>query len=179
LLDSHIMQIRDANPADADSIAAMHTENWRAGYRGHMQDAYLDGAIFEERRQAWHARMQAPPPTQHVILAVDAGELVGFSSMLGRDDAQWGNMLDNLHVSGRHKGRGIGEQLLRATAARLEQHYPGIGMYLWVLEANHGARRFYERLGGANTESDAWSPPDGSTLPCLRYVWPDLAALIA
>jgi ribosomal protein S18 acetylase RimI-like enzyme len=173
------MPIQDATPADADAIAAMHTENWRAGYRGHMRDTYLDGTIFEERRLAWRERLQAPPPTQHVILSIEAGELLGFSSMFGREDAQWGNMLDNLHVSGRHKGRGIGEQLLRATAGRLEQHYPGIGMYLWVLEANHGARRFYERLGGINAENDTWSAPDGSTLPCLRYVWHDLSSLLA
>ena len=172
------MKIRRATPLDAERIAAMHTDNWRASYRGHMKDAYLDQSIFDERREVWRTRMANPGPTEHVLLAVENEEIIGFSSMIGRENERWGNMLDNLHVSGDHKGRGIGEHLLRATAARLEQHYPGLGMYLWVLEANHGARRFYERMGGVNAERDTWAPPDGSSLPCLRYVWRDLGSLI-
>ncbi len=172
------MQIRNATPIDAERIATMHIDNWRTSYRGHMQDAYLDQHIFDERREVWRARMANPGPTEHVLLAVENGDIIGFSSMIGRDDEHWGNMLDNLHVSGTHKGRGIGEHLIRATASLLEQRYPGLGMYLWVLEANQGARRFYERMGGINAERDTWAPPDGSTLPCLRYVWHDLKPLI-
>jgi len=172
------MQIRSATQTDAERIAALHTDNWRAGYRGHMNDGYLDNHIFDERREVWRTRMAHPGPTEHVLLAVENDNILGFASMIGREDPRWGNMLDNLHVSGAHKGRGIGERLIRATAARLEQHYPGLGMYLWVLEANDGARRFYERLGGVNAERNTWAPPDGSTLPCLRYVWRDLRPLI-
>ena len=173
-----MIEFRQATLTDADTIAAMHAENWRATYRGHMQDAYLDGNIFDERRQLWRARMMAPPAGQSVLLALEQGEVVGFSCMIGNENQHWGSLLDNLHVSGRHKGRGIGEQLIRETTRRLNADYPGLGMYLWVLEANEGARRFYHRLGAINAERDTWSPPDGSTLPCLRYAWPDLAVLL-
>ncbi len=171
------MHIRNATLADAESVAAIHIENWRAGYRGHMTDTYLDRDITLERREIWQTRLANPGPTEQVLLAMDGEQIVGFSSLIGRDDERWGNMLDNLHVSGEHKGRGVGELLLRETAARFEEHYPALGMYLWVLEANHGARRFYERMGGVNAESDHWAPPDGSSLPCLRYVWRDLGLL--
>jgi ribosomal protein S18 acetylase RimI-like enzyme len=173
-----MIEFRPATLSDADAIAAMHADNWRATYRGHMQDAYLDGNIFDERRQLWRERMTAPPAGQVVLLALEHGDIVGFSCMIGNENQQWGSMLDNLHVSGSHKGRGIGEQLIRETARRLNAGYPGLGMYLWVLEANEGARRFYHRLGAINAERDTWSPPDGSTLPCLRYAWPDLSVLL-
>jgi ribosomal protein S18 acetylase RimI-like enzyme len=172
------MHIRNPGIADAERLAAIHIENWRTGYRGHMTDTYLDRDIFEERRATWRTRLANPGATEQVLLAVDGDEIAGFSSLIGREDERWGNMLDNLHVGGEHKGRGIGELLLRETAARFEEQYPGLGMYLWVLEANHGARRFYERMGGVNAERDNWAPPDGSRLPCLRYVWRDLKVLI-
>lgn len=171
------MHIRNADKDDADRIATIHIDNWRAGYRGHMTDTYLERDIFDERRELWRSRMANPGPTEQVLLAMEGEDILGFSSLIGREDERWGNMLDNLHVSGEHEGRGIGELLLRESAAWFAQHYPGLGMYLWVLEANHGARRFYDRMGGVNAERDTWAPPDGSTLPCLRYVWSDLAVL--
>lgn len=173
-----MIEFRTANPSDADIIADIHADNWRATYRGHMKDAYLDGDIFDERRQLWRERLRAPAQHQQVILATAGKEALGFSCMIGDENQQWGSLLDNLHVAGKHKGRGIGERLLRETARRLNLDFPRIGMYLWVLEANHGARRFYDRLGGINKEHDTWSAPDGSTLPCLRYVWPDLVTVM-
>jgi ribosomal protein S18 acetylase RimI-like enzyme len=173
-----MIQFRQATLSDADTIAVMHAENWRTTYRGHMQDSYLDGNIFDERRQMWRERMAASPADQFVLLALEHDDVIGFSCMIGNENQQWGSMLDNLHVSGNHKGRGIGQRLVRETALRLNAVYPGLGMYLWVLEANQGARRFYHKLGAISIERDTWSPPDGSTLPCLRYVWPDLAGLL-
>jgi len=42
---------------------------------------------------------------------------------------------------------GLGRQLLLSTARRMKDD--GIdSMLLWVFEENHGARRFYESLGG-------------------------------
>lgn len=173
------MQLRSATAADTDIIAAMHTDNWRVSYRGHMKDTYLDHDIFAERLALWRGRMANPVPGQHVLLALEQDEVIGFSCMIGAEDEKWGSMLDNLHVAGTHKGKGIGERLIRETALWLARHYPEQGMYLWVLEANEGARRFYDRMGGINAERDTWLPPDGSNLPCLRYVWPDLRSLTA
>ena len=49
---------------------------------------------------------------------------------------------------------------------------PASGFYLWVLEVNTPARRFYERLGARNAESATSEPPGGGTIVGLRYVWP-------
>ena len=51
------------------------------------------------------------------------------------------------------------------------QNYPGVGLYLEVLEPNISARRFYEALGATNQESSLWSPPGGGEIVDLRYVW--------
>jgi hypothetical protein len=56
--------------------------------------------------------------------------------------------------------------------------YPGQGIYLWVLESNAAAQRFYEQMGGENAGVDVWTPPDGSALPKIRFAWPDTHALL-
>jgi GNAT superfamily N-acetyltransferase len=171
------MQIRVATAGDADAIAALHTENWRSTYRGLLSDDYLDRLIVEERRTLWRQRMASPPANQHVIVGTEEGKIIGFSSMLGNEDEQWGNMLDNLHVVAQRKGQGLGVQLMRETAKWFQQNFPDKSMYLWVLEKNDAARGFYERHGASNEEAQIWSSPDGGALPVLRYVWHDFSAL--
>lgn len=51
-------------------------------------------------------------------------------------------------------------------------------VYLFVLEANHDARRFYDRIGGDVAEQGRHTEPDGSEVAVLRYVWADPAAVI-
>ncbi|MEM1313394.1 MAG: GNAT family N-acetyltransferase [Pseudomonadota bacterium] len=82
--------------------------------------------------------------------------------------------LDHLHVRPDARGRGLGARLLRDAARRLAGH---AGLWLWVFEANAGARRFYERLG-AREELRAAQAPYGQPQPCLRLGW-DAAGLAA
>lgn len=44
---------REATSADIEGIANLHATSWRFAYRGSYSDAYLDGPVFEERRQVW------------------------------------------------------------------------------------------------------------------------------
>jgi hypothetical protein len=50
-------------------------------------------------------------------------------------------------------------------------------IHLWVFEANHGARRFYDALNGKIVESRSKGGPWGVEVPSLRYLWQDLRAL--
>ena len=56
--------------------------------------------------------------------------------------------------------------------------FPGQGVYLWVLQTNAAAQRFYQRMGGENAGSDLWQPPDGSALPKIRFAWRDARELL-
>ena len=51
-----MIEIRPAVPADAHALAEAHTEGWRSGYRGVIDDAYLDAPEFRALRLAtWQA----------------------------------------------------------------------------------------------------------------------------
>lgn len=172
---------RVATSDDADTIAALHAESWRVAYRGAMRDAYLDGEVGAERRTLWNERLTAPPANQHVLVAEEGGEVVGFACAYGAADPTWGTELDNLHVRRRHHGSGGGTALLATVAAWCAALHSERGLYLWVLDQNHAARRFYERLGASDIGGDVWLAPDGSALPTRRYAWapPAVATLAA
>ena len=163
--------LRAATVADAPAVAALHAESWRSTYRGALRDEYLDGDILAERTAVWRERLGSPASNQHVVVAEAQGRLLGFACAYGNDDERWGTQLDNIHVRRDAHGQGTGARLVAAVAAWCRTAHPEAGLYLWVLEQNDPARRFYERLGATDQEGDVWLPPDGSTVRTRRYVW--------
>ena len=156
----------------------MHAESWRANYRGILSDDYLDGPIAAERRQVWGERLAHPRAGQIVILAERAGRLIGFVCAFADHDRTWGTLIDNLHVAPTHKGRGLGGGLMREIARHLLHAVPCRPIHLFVLEANHAARGFYDRLGGEPVEHSRKVEPDGSECAAIRYAWPSPARLL-
>ena len=173
------VKIRIADSNDVAVIAELHAQSWRSAYRGMLDDDYLDRRIFSERETLWAQRFQSPAPNQLVQVAQEDGRVLGFACAYGGDDAQWGTFLDNLHVSPESKRRGIGKALMQQVAVWSLERHPGAGMYLWVLESNSPAIRFYEQLGGVRSGVDKWRPPDGGSYTKFRYFWESLETLIA
>jgi ribosomal protein S18 acetylase RimI-like enzyme len=125
----------------------------------------------EDRRATWLSRLATPAANQYVLVAEDAGLIVGLACSYGADDAQWGTLLDNLHVKAARQGGGIGEDLVRQTARWTLAAYPASGLYLGVLEQNVKAQRFYRRLGAEDVGGFTYSPPGGGVVAVRRYAW--------
>lgn len=167
------MKIRIANARDAATIANLHAESWRIAYRGMLQDDYLDRKIFPERLALWEERFRACTANQYVVVAEIEAKVAGFACAYGDEDPVWGSFLDNLHVTPAYKRKGIGSALMRDVAQWSLRSWPGCGMYLWVLESNTPAVRFYENVGGRCVGDGLWNPPDGGEYRKLRYAWQD------
>lgn len=168
-------------PGDAAPVAALHATSWRSAYRGILPDDFLDSGLDDERRTAWMERLQVSPvATAFGIVAEDeAGHMVGFAYVVPGDDPVWGTLLDNLHVHPDLKGGGVGRRLMQAVARELGPTHSQ-PMYLWVLDANEPAKRFYERLGAEFAEQETEALPfSGVALPKWRCVWRDLSVLLA
>jgi GNAT superfamily N-acetyltransferase len=173
------MDLRIAAAGDVEPIALLHAASWRATYRGMYSDAYLDGDLVADRLAVWSRRFAERTDDQHLLVAVDAGALLGFAYACGEADDRWGTLVDNLHVRLDDHRRGLGRTLLAACAAWSAGRYPGRPLHLWVLDGNTNARAFYEHVGGRQEDSDTHEAPGGGMITALRIVWPTVDALLA
>lgn len=185
--DTSFLQIAQAQRPDARAIAFIHAESWRVNYRGAMTDSFLDGGVVRDRMDLWQDRLSAPGPNQLILVArrnvgperAEGGlaDIIGFACAYFGDDQRWGTLLDNLHVVPGAQGQGIGAALLSGVARWSHSRDPQVGLYLWVLDQNQKARRFYGRLHALDVGGDIWASPGGGGIPRRRYAWPDLEGL--
>jgi GNAT superfamily N-acetyltransferase len=175
-------RFRTGGADDADRIAALHADSWRRHYRGAYADSFLDGDIAADRRAAWSARLAAPAGTETVIAEHDC-RLVGFVHVRFDNDPACGSLVDNLHVVHDLHRTGVGTRLLGRAAHAVVDRAAHDGMYLWVLQQNTAAQRFYRAAGATAGETATVSAPGGDPSRLngsprkLRMVWPDAAEL--
>ncbi len=163
-----------ATSADVDALASLHAASWREAYRGILPDEFLAGPVLRDREQLWANRFATPNDSMTVIKAMADGLLLGFGCVLLDGDRIWGADLDNLHVKPGMKRLGIGRQLLSRCREWIGSKDPHRPMYLWVLEANHSARAFYESEEGRAGERRNIEVTSGIYANAIRYSWTPL-----
>lgn len=166
-----MITFRTATLSDAPAIAKIHTLNWQQNYRGAFSDQYLDQEAARDRLEIWSNRLSQPTDNQHIIIAEEKQQILGFTCLEGKKDPIYGTLLDNLHVTIGQKGRGIGYSLLQKSLKWSITNFPQSPMYLWVLCQNKSGIRFYERYGGVQQEQAIHKTPMGLDVPVFRYVW--------
>ncbi len=176
------LRFRAAGPEDADGIAMLHAGSWRRHYRGAYSDTFLDGDVVADRRVVWSSRL-ATPQHSATIVAEDGDGLAGFVHVVFDADEEWGSLIDNLHVIPDRQRTGIGRELMRRAGAAVVGQANARSLFLWVLEQNTSAQRFYKALGGIHSGTESVSPPGGiadrlnGAPRKWRMTWPDAAAL--
>jgi ribosomal protein S18 acetylase RimI-like enzyme len=175
-------RFRAAGPDDVETVALLHADSWRRHYRGAYADSFLDGDVLADRRSVWSSRLAAPANSRTVVAEDDTGA-VGFVHVVFDNDERWGSLLDNLHVTPDRQRSGIGAALLTRAAEAVAERATGRSMYLWVLEQNTAAQRFYRAFGGTRVEKARVPPPGGvaarlnGSPNCFRVAWPDIGSL--
>jgi ribosomal protein S18 acetylase RimI-like enzyme len=152
--------IRPATPDDAEAVARVHVETWRAAY-AHALSAEGLASLSVTQRTELHRR--SPP----VVAEVD-GEIVGFVSVGPGTDPDTDGELYAIYVLPEHWGSGVGRALMQAGEERLRElgHEHAI---LWVLEDNPRARRFYEAAGWTLDGTRRPIEIFGQPVPEIRY----------
>lgn len=175
-------RLRTAGPGDAEAVARLHADSWRRHYRGAYSDAYLDGDVVTDRLTVWSQRLAAPVGTR-TLLVEDGADLLGFVHVVLDNDAKWGSLVDNLHVTAARQRTGLGRELLTRAAGQVVDRAQSPALYLWVLEQNAPAQAFYAAMGAAHVETLLVGAPAGDptrlngTPAKFRMSWPDAAAL--
>jgi phosphinothricin acetyltransferase len=134
------MEIRDAKPDDAAAIARIYNQ----GIEDRVATLETELRSPEERLR-W---MTERSPRHPVLVAVDGGDVVGWSSLNSFNPRPaYDHVVDfSVYIARERRGTGVGAALLTA----LEERARSIGFHKMVLAAfptNAGGMRLYERRG--------------------------------
>jgi len=155
--------LRPATDDDLLAVGALHHRSRSAAYADILSPAALGFGSAAAMGEYWAERWKWERETHRLTVAVDEGEIVGFT-YVGPSDEEGVRELYAIHVDPRFVGSGVGKLLMVDTLAHL-----GDRAVLWVLEGNARARRFYERGGwfaDGTTRDDAIG---GEMTHQLRY----------
>jgi GNAT superfamily N-acetyltransferase len=150
--------VREAVAADARGLAEVHVRTWRVAYAGLLPQATLDRLDVDARAERWRGILSGEGiggearagrraaargrPAGTTWVAVRGSRVLGFASSgpSREEDAPTARELYALYLDPDHHGSGIADALIDV-AIEAEP------AYLWVLEGNARAIRFYERQG--------------------------------
>jgi GrpB-like predicted nucleotidyltransferase (UPF0157 family)/L-amino acid N-acyltransferase YncA len=171
-----MITLRIASPEDAPAIAEVHVRGWDV-YRGIVPDGYLDAldpTTYALRWAEWLAEAEDGPRGFTYVAEDPPGTVLGFANSgaernLGRTDL---GEVRAIYVAEAARGRGVGRQLMVASARRLLR-LEFRALMIWVLAANTSARRFYEALGG-HADQTHMRPIGGADFEEVGYFWEDL-----
>lgn len=184
------VQVRVAQPEDADAIAAAHIEGWRVGYRHVFPTEFLDAPEFASSRlERWRAWTWSEFADSQLFVVLFGGRVVGFGHVgpervapecdqSGTDASPETIML----TSGVGRGEVYGFYLhpeawgtgaASALIARCHEYLRDEGFgdaVLWVLRDNPRARVFYEKAGWRATGNEImFEPQNAPPVPKVQY----------
>jgi ribosomal protein S18 acetylase RimI-like enzyme len=169
------MPVRDAEPADADAVAAIGLVAVPETYRDLCDEGVVRSIVEQsyapEALSACIARC-ARADDAHFLVAEHAGRILGF---LHYDCDGPEPELHRIYLDSAEKRKGIGSLLLGELHARLAA---GDGYILMVIAANQPAVAFYRKHGlldEAHVDGPSYMhermgvdfPPDTSPVPAL------------
>ncbi len=156
--------------SDAEAIAVVHMRTWQAAYRDLMPPDFLEQLDVAERAERWRRNL-SDTQGDHFVIEDEAGRVVGFCSVLpspNADDGETIGVIAALYIDPPHWRRGFGAALMKVATARARER--GFReLWLWVLEGNESARRFYECLGFQADGAEKTETFGDAVLRVIRY----------
>ena len=137
------MEIRRMNSTDDRwKISRIYEESWRDVYKGIVPESFLRNIPTGH----WVPFLDSSGADTLVVIEDDA--YVGtasYSRSRFADFKDFGEII-SVYMLPQYTGRGYGGQLLEAAVKELKRQ-GCCDVFLWVLEENLRARRFYEKAG--------------------------------
>ncbi len=161
------MEIRYIDPYDSrEEISRIYENSWKYAYRGIIPQDYLDAVP----RGRWVKTLDTPGWS--TMVCVENGEYIGTSSFCKSRFEQYpdsGEVI-SIYFLPEFMGKGYGSKLLDAVMSELKNQ-GFTEAFLWVLEENGNARRFYEKYGFQCSCDYLDDNIGGKALREVRYVY--------
>ena len=161
------MEIRYITPTDDKmTISRIYEESRKYAYKGIIPQDYLE-SLPEGR---WVANLENS--NGGTLVCVDNGRIVGTSSFCESRFSQfsgWAEII-SIYLLPDYMGRGFGKALFDSVIVELKKMgYRNI--FLWVLEENLRARKFYEKEGFIMTDAYLDDNIGGKNVCEIRYIY--------
>lgn len=142
-----IFLIRQANVMDAEGIAKVHIDSWRATYRGRMPDSVLNNLSLNKRTEEWRERLKNGV---YVWVITKEEKIIGFASLCPSRDSDADSKIvaeiSTIYLLPEFWRKGLGRKLSNVIFDEaINKGFKQIS--LWVLESNDRAINFYKSLG--------------------------------
>lgn len=158
------MIVRKMRPEDEAEVSRLYVKSWQEGYKGLLPQEYLDG--LDGWR--WNSKFTGLDGS---FVVTDDEKIVGHSCARASSEEKmsgWGEVW-TLYVLPEYWGRGYGTALLENAVEWLSGQ--GFGrIYLWALETNLRARRFYESRGFSLSSDTLQCEIASITITDVRYI---------
>ncbi|MBI4885445.1 MAG: GNAT family N-acetyltransferase [Actinobacteria bacterium] len=180
-----MIEVRVAQPDDADAIAAAHIEGWRVGYRHVFPTEFLDADEFATSRlDRWRGWTWNSRGDSQLFVVLRGGRVVGFGHVGPArvepvcDESGNGSAAETTGAKGEIYGFYVhpeawGCGAASALIARCHEYLRDEGFneaVLWVLRDNPRARVFYEKAGWFATGREMmFEPQNTGPVPEVEY----------
>ncbi|GHD17771.1 GNAT family N-acetyltransferase [Tianweitania populi] len=162
------IDIRRAEPRDANAIAEVHRAAWQGAYAGIIPHKALTSMIGRRGGNWWANAIRR---AASVLVIEIGGDIAGYATIgrnRARDLPQQGEIYE-LYLRPECQGIGLGSRLFTAARQKLADH--GLhGMVVWALEENDGALSFYRGIGGRDI-AEGVEVFDQKALRKLAFIW--------
>lgn len=142
--------IRKNLEKDQEQMAHIKIDGWRTAYDKIVASKYLKSLDYDSQTQRYLSSFDEYKDL--VFVAVRGDEVLGYSCFMKYDKSdKYDSELVSLYVKKEEAGRGIGSNLLIATAKELYS-LGKKSMIVWCFSDNINAIHFYEGLDGIKVE---------------------------
>ena len=174
------VQIRAAEPRDAPAMARVYVDARRTTHAGIVPSEYLEDLSYRKTEMRWYRFLTNNQHTRKTFVAeTHAGKVVGLA--VGgpelEDNPTYRAELSLIYLLAGYQRQGLGRRLVSAVATELRAD-GFYSMLVWALRDSHGARRFYESLGGEVVGSGT-TTMGGKDVADVCYGWRNIADLAA
>lgn len=160
------MEIRHIQAADNKlAVSRVYEESWKYAYKDIVPQSFLDSIPVGK----WASSLDAKG--RNTLVMLDNGQIVGTSSYGDSrfEDFKGMGEIISIYLMPQYIGRGYGKSLLNAVIEELaESSYHEA--FLWVLEKNYPARKFYEKNGFVKTDKFLDDTIGGKALREIQYI---------
>lgn len=161
------MEIRHISQNDDRiAISRIYEESWKFAYKNIIPQSYLEGIPAGR----WVSNLDKEG--MNTLVLIEEGIFIGTSSYCKSRFSDFSNLgeIVSIYFLPQYIGKGYGKLLLDAVIGELEQ----LGfrdIFLWVLEDNLRARKFYEKAGFTSSGNYLEDNIGGKKLREIQYCY--------